>query len=140
MRRPVKGGMKSFGNDLTKGKQVEFYFRRNFPLTKAAFDELASQSELTIKEHRKGFRWFFVSVQLTVFGGLYQTKFTRVEDEDTKWEKQWLSTQVISQVKKVRPQLRRLLDKLIPIHLQSRPARMLRYRVVFLKNIRGQKK
>lgn len=136
-KRPTVSGRKKFGSSRAHGLQLEYEFRRQYPLTKAALEQLHSAVETTVKRNRKGYSRFFVSIQLSVLGGLYQVKFRfGGDDEDPSWEQQWVSTPVVKRIGELHTELDTLLEEVVDFQVANRPARLLRYRVVFLSNKR----
>ncbi len=130
----VRGGRKKFGNRLTAGVQIEYRFRRRYPLGEADLTVLHRHIADVIRRNRLAYKWFFVSIQVSVLGGLYQLKFVPTADDERKWEMQWVSTKVVKDPRQVKGLVNKLLDDTIAFQLQNRPAFINRVRVVFLRN------
>jgi len=130
----VRGGRKKFGNRLTAGVQIEYGWRRKYPLSETDLDTLHRHIGEVIRKNRIAYKWFFVSIQVSVLGGLYQLKFIPTADEERTWETQWVSTKVVNDSKVIHELVDKLLDDTIAFQLQNRPAWINRIRVVFLRN------
>ena len=133
--RPTR---KKFGSSRAHGLQVEQRFRRKYPLTDNARAELLERITDIVSKNRKHYSRFFVSLEMSVLGGLYQVKFgfAKDDDEDTKWEQQWVSTPVVKRIADLKSETNELLDEGIDFQVAERPARLLAFRVVFISNKR----
>lgn len=123
---------RKFGSDRARGIQVEYGYRRLFPLTEGDLADLDTRIGAVVKANRRHYKRFFVSLLISVLGGLYQVKFGFKVDEDSKWEHQWVSTPVVDDLDTLLAEMRTLLDDVIHLHLQERPAWLLRFRVVMM--------
>lgn len=126
---------KKFGSSRAHGLQVQFQFRRKYPLTDSARSELHDKVTACVRANRKTYSRFFVSLEMSVLGGLYQVKFRfGKDDEDAQWETQWVSTPVVKRISDLQSELDELLDDTIEFQVSGRPAKLLAFRVVFISN------
>lgn len=132
-RKPTR---KKFGSSRAHGLQVEQAFRRKYPLTDKARNDLEREIIAIVRKNRKHYSRFFLSLQMSVLGGLYQVKFkfAKDDDEDSSWEQQWVSTPVVKRIDDLTDGLNELLDETIDFQVAERPARLLAFRVVFISN------
>lgn len=76
-----------------------------------------------------------MSALISVLGGLYVMKFAQgQDDEEPAWEHQWVSTKATDKVDEVIANLNDLLVDKVDFQLQARPAKIIRFRVVFFSN------
>jgi hypothetical protein len=62
-------------------------------------------------------------------------KFAQAQDdEEPAWEHQWVSTKATDKVSEVIDNLNNLLVERVDFQLQSRPAKIIRFRIVFFSN------
>ncbi len=126
--RPTKGGIKHFGDGA--GTSSEYQFRRKYPLLDSDVEHLTRFSTGVIKRQRKRGQWFFISLQVKTIGGLYETTFALIEeDEKPVYQRRWVSTHSINNLRKLRQQILFLVEEVIAFHVRSRPAWILRVRV-----------
>lgn len=71
---------------------------------------------------------------MSVLGGLYQLKFMQTKDEEPEWDTQWVSTPVVKRLADLKAGVNELLDEGIDFQVAARPAKLLRFRVVFISN------
>lgn len=133
-KKPIQTDRRKFGSSRAHGLQLEFAFRRDWPLDDADREELHEHIEAVVRANRKTYSRFFVSLLITVLGGLYQTKFGSDDDDDPSWEHQWVSTPVVKKLKDLHAAIDELLDDTVDFQIAERPAKLLRYRVVFISN------
>jgi len=133
--KQVPGGRKRFGAHRTSGLQIEYAYRRLYPLDERDIEELHKAVTEVIRRSRNGYHRFFFSVLISVLGGLYQVRFGfKFDEDDAQWEHQWLSTPVVKSMKDLIEEMDELLTEGIDMHLNGRPCWLLRFRVVFLAN------
>lgn len=137
---PVRGGRRTFGTTRQVGIQIEYPFRRLLPLDEKSSKDLHRFVSEVVKANRYRYKWFFVSLLVSVKGGLYRVSIVDDPEAEERWETQWVSTPVTNHTAKLHASLDRLLDELIPAHTRGRFAKLLRFRGVFLKNVRREPK
>lgn len=131
----VRGGRLKFGGSLTSGLQIEYRFRRRYPLSEADTTVLHSHIRTIIRKNEHKYKWFFVSIQVSVRGGLYQLKFVPSADDESTWETQWVSTKVTNKAGAhgdIKDLTNDLLDDVIAFQIQNRPTWINRIRIVFI--------
>lgn len=132
--RPAANGRKPFGSSKARGLQLEFIFRRRYPLDDSSSEFLRSAIRKIVRDNRKGYKWFFVSIRLKVLGGLYQVHFVAPDPDEATWEEQWVSTPVTNHIDVLLDSLDTLLSDTVEFQLAGRPAWVERFRVVLFKN------
>ncbi len=114
-----------------------------FPLTEADVKQIHRGVTATLKGNSKGYDWFFVSFYLSIKGAVYQAGWKLLDatdDEDEKWTHSWVSTPVAASIKALHQVIDDTLLTRLDRMLRGRPAWLLRFRVVFIKNEPSRKK